>query len=50
MAEIEDIEINKFDEVTINDFTMHLIILKWLRMEKYRQKRKIMKQRDQSER
>ena len=30
----------KYVEVVINDFTMHLIVLKGLRIQKYRQKRK----------
>ena len=37
-------------EVAISDFTMHLIISKWLRTQKCRQKRKTMRQRGQSER
>ena len=37
-------------EVVINDFTIHLIIVKWLRIQKCRQKRKTMRQTDQSER
>ena len=36
----------KYVEVVINDFTMHLIILKWLRRQKCRQKRKTMKQKE----
>ena len=36
----------KYVELAINDFTMHLIILKWLRRQKCRQKRKIMKQKE----
>ena len=32
-------------EVAINDFTMHLIISKWLRIQKCRQKRKTMGER-----
>ena len=36
----------KYVEVAINDFTMHLIILKWLRRQKCRQKRKTMKQKE----
>ena len=35
----------KYVELAINDFTMHLIISKWLRRKKYRQKRKRMRQR-----
>ena len=30
----------RYVEVVINDFTMHLIILKWLRIQKCRQNRK----------
>ena len=30
----------------INDFTMHLIISKWLRRQKYRQRRKTMRQEE----
>ena len=33
-------------EVVINDFTIHLIILKWLRKQKCRQKRKTARQKD----
>ena len=33
-------------KLAINNFTMHLIILKWLRRQKCRQKRKTMRQRD----
>ena len=40
----------KYVEVAINDFTIHLTILKWLRIQKYRQKRKTMRQRGWSER
>ena len=36
----------KYVEVAINDFTMHPIILKWLRRQKCRQKRKTMKQKE----
>ena len=36
----------KYVEVAINDFTKDLIILKWLRRQKCRQKRKTMKQKD----
>ena len=36
----------KYVEVAINDFTMHLIILKWLRRQKCRQKRKTKKQKE----
>ena len=36
----------KYVEVAINDFTMHIIISKWLRRQKCRQKRKTMKQKD----
>ena len=32
--------------MVISDFTMHLIILKWLRKQKCRQKRKTMKQKE----
>ena len=35
----------RYAEVTINDFTMHLIISKWLWTQKSRQKRKTMRQR-----
>ena len=35
-------------EAVINDFTMHLIISKWLRIQKCRQKRKAMRQRSWS--
>ena len=37
-------------EVAINDFTMHLIVSKWLIMQKRRQKRKTMRERGLSER
>ena len=37
-------------EVAINDFTMHLIVSKWLIMQKRRQKRKTMRERGWSER
>ena len=40
---------NKFVEVAINDFTMHLIISKWHWIQKCRQTRKTMWQRDRSE-
>ena len=40
----------KFAEVTVNDFIMHLIILKWLRIQKCRQKRIAMRQSSRSER
>ena len=33
----------KYVEVAINYFTMHLIILKWLKKQKFRQKRKTMR-------
>ena len=33
-------------EVVINDFTIHLIILKWLRKQICRQKRKTARQKD----
>ena len=33
-------------EVVINDFTIHLIILKWLRKQIFRQKRKTTRQKD----
>ena len=35
---------------TINDFTMHLIISKWHRIQKSRQKRKTLRQRGRNER
>ena len=35
---------NIYFEVVINDFTMHLIILKWFKIQKCRQKRKTMRQ------
>ena len=40
----------KFAEVTVNDFIMHLIILKWLRIQKCRRKRIAMRQSSRSER
>ena len=40
----------KFAEVTVNDFIMHLIILKWLRIQKCRQKRIALRQSSRSER
>ena len=40
----------KFAEVTVNDFIMHLIILKWFRIQKCRQKRIAMRQSSRSER
>ena len=42
--------LQQYVEVAINDFTMHLIILKWLKIQNYRQKRKTMRQRGWSER
>ena len=36
----------KYVEVAINDFTIHLIISKWLRRQKYREKRKIIRQKE----
>ena len=36
----------KYVEVAINDFTVHLIILKWFRRQKCKQKRKTMKQKE----
>ena len=33
-------------EVVVNDFTVNLIISKWLRIQKFRQKRKTMRQKD----
>ena len=36
----------KYVEVVINDFTVHLIILKWLRRQKSRQKRKTTRQKN----
>ena len=33
-------------EVVVSDFTMNLIISKWLRIQKFRQKRKTMRQKD----
>ena len=36
----------KYVEVMINDFTVHLIIWKWLRRRKCRQKREKMKPKD----
>ena len=35
----------KYVEVAINDFTVHLIISKWLRIQKCKRKRKTMRQR-----
>ena len=35
----------KYVKVAVSDFTKHLIILKWLRIQKCRQKRKTMRQR-----
>ena len=40
----------KFAEVAVNDFIMHLIFLKWLRIQKCRQKRIAMRQSGRSER
>ena len=40
----------KYLEVAINKFTMDLIILKWLRLQKCRQKREAMIQRDGTKR
>ena len=40
---------NKYIEVAINDFTMHLIISKWYWIQKCKQPRKTMRQIDQSE-
>ena len=40
----------KYVEVAISDFTMHLIISKWLRIQKCRQMRKTRRQRGQSKR
>ena len=40
----------KYAEVAINDFPMHLIILKGLRIQKCKQKRKTMRQRGGSKR
>ena len=37
-------------EVAINDLTMHVIISKWLRIQKCRQNKKTMRQRIQSKR
>ena len=36
----------KYVEVANNDFTMHLIISKWLRRQKCRQKKKTMRQKE----
>ena len=36
----------KYVEVAINNFIMHLIISKWLRRQKCRQKRKTMRQEE----
>ena len=36
----------KYVKVAINDFTTHLIISKWLRRQKCRQKRKTMRQKN----
>ena len=36
----------KYVETAIIDFTMHLIILKWLRRQKCRQKRKILRKKE----
>ena len=36
----------KYVEVVVDDFTMNLIISKWLRIQKFRQKRKTMRQKD----
>ena len=36
----------KYVEVVVSDFTMNLIISKWLRIQKFRQKRKTMRQND----
>ena len=36
----------KYDKVVINDFTIHLIILKWFRRQTCRQKRKTMRQEE----
>ena len=44
------ISTKKCVEVAINDFTMHLIVSKWLIMQKRRQKRKTMRERGWSER
>ena len=40
----------KYVKVAINDFTMYLIISKWLRIKKCRQKRKSVRQKGRSER
>ena len=40
----------KYVELLIGDFAMHVIILKWLKTQKYNKKRKTMRQRGQSER
>ena len=42
------ISTKKCVEVAISDFTMHLITLNWLRIQKYRRKRKAIRQRGQS--
>ena len=39
----------KYVEVAINDFTMHLTVLKRLRIQKCRHKKKTMRQRSRSE-
>ena len=39
----------RYIEVAINDFTMYLVIWKWLRIQKCRQKWKAMRQRGQSQ-
>ena len=44
------ISTKKYVEVAIYDFTMHLNILKWLRTQNCRQKRKRMRQRSRSKR
>ena len=44
------ISTKKYVEVAINDFTIHRIISKWLRIQKCRQREKSMKQIGQSER
>ena len=44
------ISTKKYVEVAINDFTMHLIISKWFRIQKCRQKRKEMRPRGRKER
>ena len=40
----------KYVAVAINDFTMHMIISKWLKVQKCKEKRKTMRQRGQRER